>query len=154
MRLKAHLFSRQLSGFPFVFVFVFFARREGALALSRADETRVPWSPQVCVSFQMRHRGKRRVAGYSGHEGSFDLVWRCFSGTPERGSASPGLPPGGCWRGPGLESRSGSRRQGPGPELGQTAAGSHRDGQNGAHSSKRWAPRGPGRSRRLLEMLL
>ena len=96
-----------------MFVFVFFARREGALALSRADETRVLRSPQVCVSFQMRHRGKRGVAGYSGHEGSSDLVWRFFSATLERGSASPCLPPAGRWRGPGLESGSGSRRQGP-----------------------------------------
>lgn len=99
-------------------MFVFFARREGALALSRADETRVLWSRQVCVSFQMRHRGKRRVAGYSGHEGSFDLVWRFFSGTLERGSVSPGLPPGGVLEGTRAGEQVWEAASGAGPRAG------------------------------------
>lgn len=102
MCLEAHLFPRQLSkGFGrrrcwllFLCFCVFVFRREGALALSRADETTVLWSRQVYVSFQMRRWGERRVAGYSGHEGSFDPVWRFFSGTHERGTASLGVPPG------------------------------------------------------------
>lgn len=96
------------------------------MALSRADETAVLWSRHIYFSFQMRHRGKRRVAGCSGHEGSFDLVWRFFSGTRERGTASLGVPPGlggleGTWAGEqvwepvrppsGARPRAGARRQ-------------------------------------------
>lgn len=125
MCLKAHLFSGSCPGSlgtvgcsPFVFLFLFFRRREGALTLSRGGETRVLWSWQVCVSFQMRHRGKRRVSGYSGHEGSFDLAWRFFSGTLERGSASPGLPPGGVLEGTRAREQVWEPASGAGPRAG------------------------------------